>query len=253
MKYLMGLLLLSAFLSVNASQVELDSTQLESLNECEYFKYTQCTGAGLNTGACIKKKYSAFSAACGAPHAEKFTYSREMFVPKVAASSKKESCSAAQSRLCSSSAGLLSSCVSKHAKEISAACGEDFTALARKTTEADECFKLREKHCGKDDGPSCDASFEKKAPKSCFKVPTANRKSVSTFAASEAKILEVCMPEVKAKCKINQADLMRDDIDVVEYMRKYQICVKRSMLSPTGKCKSVLPNEEQIKKELSKK
>lgn len=228
---------------------ELSSDQLESLSECDYFKYTTCTANSLTIGACIKTKYDEFVRSCGSIHAKKYTYSREMFKPVIDLKKKsKKSCESVQYKLCGKSGLSLSQCASKFNKEIGAACGKEFMEVvnSKEVKKIDECFAIREKECGKEIDPECDERFKRKAPKFCISIST-NSKSSSKGVPSDTQLLGDCSKTIKDKCNLDKNELLKEEVNAAEYIRKYQICVERAIKNATGKCGKHFDVDSKVK------
>ncbi|MFT6071285.1 MAG: hypothetical protein ACJAT2_000467 [Bacteriovoracaceae bacterium] len=241
------IVILSSFMFY-AHSTELDASDLETLSECDYFKYTSCTGAKLTVGACVKEKYDKFVKACGKVHADKFIYSREMFKPSIDPSKKKASCEAAQSKLCGKSGLSLGQCASKYKKELSESCDKEYMAAAtsKAVLKIDECMSLRKKMCGDEADPDCDDRFQAKAPSLCKTVAPKTKSGVEG-SPSEAKLLGDCMGAIQANCKLDEEELMKDGVDVNEYLKKFQECTKRALKKATGKCGQHFETESKIK------
>ncbi len=243
------LIVLVSLFSINLSAADLDADQLESLSECDYFKYTTCSAGGLTIGACVKAKYDAFVKACGKVHADKFTYSREMFKPALSKKKSKLSCEGAQTKFCGSSGLSLSQCASKFGKEMSAACGKEFMegANSKEAKAYDQCYSLRKKECGNEIDPECDARFKAKAPAFC-KAPVVKTKSSVKGSPSEGRLMLDCSENIASKCKLDEDEIVKEGVDASEYLRKYQQCVKRAVESATGKCGKHFEVEPTVKK-----
>lgn len=242
-------IILGTFLSLNLSALELNADQLESLSECDYFKYSTCTAKGLTIGACVKAEYDGFVKACGKVHADKFTYSREMFKPTLDPKKKnKQSCEATEAKLCGSAGLSVTECISKFGKEMSAACGKEFMegVSSKEAKKYDQCFSLRKKECGNEIDPDCDARFKAKAPDFC-KSPIVKSKSAIKGAPSEARLMNDCSAAIASKCKLDEKEILKEGVDTSEYLRKYQQCVKRAVKSASGKCGQHFETESKIK------
>ena len=242
-------LIFVSLLSFNAGGDELSASDQSTLSECEYYKYNTCTAGGLNIGACIKAKYDDFVKACGKVHADKFTYSREMFKPTIDPKKKKDAaCEDAQAKLCSKSGLSLSACASKFSTELTKACGKGFTegASSKAVMKIDECFALRKKACGDEVDPDCDANFESKAPEFCKSVKP-KTKSGMKGAPSDTRLLNDCLGTIESKCEIDEKELLKEGVDVNEYMRKFQECTKRALKSSTGKCGKHFDVDSKVK------
>lgn len=239
-----------SLLSFGSSADEISSDDLSTLSECDYFKYNTCTSGGLNIGACVKAKYDGFVKACGKIHADNYTYSREMFKPTIDPKKKNnKNCEATQSKLCSKSGLSLSSCASKFGDELKKACGQQFIkgATSKAVMKIDECFALRKKTCGNSVDPDCEVIFQAKAPALCKGV-TPKTKSGMKGSPSDQTMMNDCMGTIKTKCKIDEKELMKDGVDVNEYMRKYQECTKRALKNSTGKCGNHFDVDKKVKK-----
>ena len=243
------LILALVFGTSNGFSEELNADQLEGLSECDYFKYTECTGAGLTVGSCVKNKYDGFSKACGKVHADKFIYSREMFKPIVNKKKGKASCEAVQAKLCSGNGLSLNQCAGKYNKELSAACEKDFMKGIGATKELDKCFDLRKRFCSKEVDPDCDAKFQAQAPSICKSEIKLSDKKEKGGGPSEKALVGDCMKTMTDTCKLDEEEMMKDGANVQEIVRKYQLCVKRSLKKKTGKCGSHFPDVEKMKKE----
>jgi hypothetical protein len=246
-------IILASLFTLNSSASDLNADQLASLSDCDYFKYNSCSAEDLTIGACVKAKYDGFVKACGKIHADKYTYSREMFKPELDPKKKKgSSCDSVQTKLCAKAGLGLRECASQFTKEISAACGKDFMEgiNSKEAKKYDECFSLRKKECGNEIGPACDARFQAKAPAFC-KTVTAKSKSSAEGVPSEEVMMNDCMGGIQSKCKMDENEILKDGVDPAEYVRKYQECVKRTLKSATGKCGKHFEVESRVK-EMSK-
>lgn len=248
-------IIFTALLTFKAASNELSSADLSTLSECDYFKYTVCTKGGLNIGACIKAKNKDFVKACGGVHAEKYTYSREMFKPTIDPKKKGgKKCEEAQDKLCGKSGQGLSQCVKKNAQAFGAACGEDFVkgATSKAVMQIDECFKLRKKACGNEVDPDCDASFEASAPSVCKGV-SARSKSAVKGSPSEKTLMNDCYGNIEKKCKLDEEALMKDGANVKEIVKKFQECSRRALKASTGKCGKHFEVDSVVKKKKAEK
>lgn len=238
MRTILCVVLFLTSLNVMAAK-ELSADQLQGLSECDYFKYTECTTAGLNIGQCINKKYNKFAKVCGAVHAENFKYSRDLFKPKIIKKGK-ISCDQAMDKLCLKNSLSLSQCASKYSKELGSVCGgEEFIKSAKAATGMDECFALQEKICGNEVSPECDAEFQAKAPKKCTGVPVPSDKITKKQNVSSATLMKDCNEAIeKSPCKLDTKSMMKDGVDTNEYLRKYRLCLKKNLTKAKGKCGS---------------
>lgn len=232
---------------------KLNADQLEGLSECDYFKYTECTSAGLNIGKCIKKKYTKFSKVCGNVHAENFKYSREMFKPKIK-KSKKQSCDSVKNKLCMGNSLSMSQCAAKFKKELGAACGgDDFLKEASKTDSMTECFELQKKICGNEVTLECDAKFKAQAPKKCTGTPVPESKISKGQKVSSATLMKDCASTIKkSPCKLDENELAKDGVNVQDYLRNYRVCLEKSIKQAKGKCGSHIPDAVKAKQEIEK-
>lgn len=247
------LVLILSFLSIGTVMAqEIDADQLEGLSDCDYFKYTECTGAGLNIGACVKTKYQGFVKACGKVHADKFLYSREMYKPEK--KKLKAGCESVKKEVCEKKGMDLPSCVKKNKDTLVKACGEGVLEEADMEANSDlkECYALRQKYCGNEMTLECDEIFQAKAPAHCKERPLDTQKRPKGVA-SDQKMLASCMDTITKSCEIDDDALMKKGADVSEAMKKYQVCVKRAVMKAGGKCGSMFPDKEKILKEKTKK
>jgi len=252
-KMLKLVMLMVCFTSLQSiADDKISADQLEGLSDCDYFKYTECTSANLNIGACVKKKYQGFVKACGKVHADKFLYSREMYKPEKRVKSKDVGCEEATNTLCVENGLSLEACSSKYKKEMTKACGNDFVSGAKGGKES-ECFELRKKYCGNEVTIECDEIFEAKAPAHCKSAVPSSKKG-KAGALSDKAMLDSCMGTITKACKMpSDEELLKEGSNVSESMRKYQVCVQRAVMKSTGKCGSIIPDKEKIIKEKNKK
>lgn len=243
---------LALFMPLILGAQEIDADQLEGLSDCDYFKYTQCTGSNLTIGACVKKKYDGFIKACGKVHADNFMYSREKFKPPK--KKGKKSCDSAMSKLCEQNGLSLSECASKHKDELKKSCGEDFAKKAAAAKDMDVCFQARQKACGNEVTPACDAKFQASAPAKCKNAPTIDAKPAKGGGASEKTMLTDCSKTIDTSCQLNSEAIMKGGEAAAQEMRKYKICISRTLKKADGKCGKHFPggSEEDIKKAVQK-